>query len=136
MDQAFNDQAILLTAFRAQVGGRSPPADPKCKVRYITNNASIFKSVVKAEETKKQLPRPPTNRQKPTPRLIKNAFHGESISQKLSLRKPQLVSPKRRNFVSDFDKKCPVNKPETNWNFKFIKINRLICTDPKSSKIK
>ena len=96
---------MLLSVFTAHIRSRSAPPIPGLRIRYITKNPSIFKSVFEAQKTRKAAPKAPKKRQKSTPKYIKTISAKSRFLQYVPYESLDFGSPKRRNFDSEIDRK-------------------------------
>ena len=78
--------------------------DPLIEIRFHTKNHFIFNHVLKAQQTRKTVPKASNNNKKSTPKSIQHDFCEKLILAIPSLRKPWIWNPKHR---------WPGNKPET-----------------------
>ena len=63
---------LLLSAFRAQIGNRSPSPDPELETRFITTNPSDFELVFEGTKTRKAASKTSKKREMSTLKFIKN----------------------------------------------------------------
>ena len=67
-------KALLLSVLSGQIGGRFPTPDPRLRIRYITKNSSIFKSVFKAQQIRKTAPKSSKKTTKNDPKIHLKRF--------------------------------------------------------------
>ena len=97
---------------KAQIGAGSLPPDPLLRIRFITKNRFIFKSVFKAQKTRKVAPKASKKHKHRFPKSERD-FHDKSIFAIPSMRKPRFGSLKRRNFNSEIDKQMTWKQART-----------------------
>ena len=111
-------QATLLSVLRAQLGGRSAPADPRLEIRFFIKNPSDLKLVFETEKAIQTAPKPSKKRQTITPKFIKLDFSEQHLFAILSLRKPRFVSPQRGNVGLESDKQVTWKQARQKMTFR------------------
>ena len=65
---------MLLHLWKAQIGTRSPPPDPRLRIRYMIKNPFIYKPVFEAYKTRKTAPQAYKKPQDSIPKFVKKRF--------------------------------------------------------------
>ena len=113
-DRAFQLPGYAFIFKRAQIGTRSPPPDPRLRIRYMIKNPFIYKPVFEAYKTRKTAPQAYKKPQDSIPKFVKKRFLRKvdvcnTFHAKTTIWKSQTSAFQFRNR---YIKRWPDNRPE------------------------